>query len=604
MIPPNPTTDPAHQEQTHLENQQEDHGGLAAQNPCAPRETAERSDQLPRGPGDPTPASAGEHPAAPTSRPLTESAARHATGPPGRPAEGMSETVGDPLPMLASEVGPVSARAAEPLDLPVADPVPGRGSRVGSVAEAGSASTGDPLPSTAGEGMVGLPADSKAEPPVGLAGGPAAESSRETTVDIAAKGVIEPEPVIAQRASWLVAEREELLGAAAKVQDIEELSATQPRGEEVLLARAYLMRVAEPPAKALIAFVDAVGPRVAAERVRAAEVPQAVLAETSARRHLDQVLGDFDDAERVRARLIVPEDKEWPAWQLLCFAAAADRGQRWSGAPLGLWVRGTAPMPDAFDRAVSVVGARAASPYGEQVGAEVGYGLATAGMTVVSGAAFGIDGAAHRGALNADGCTVAVLACGVDKDYPQGHAALLERIADTGLVISEYPPGTPPAKHRFLVRNRIIAALSGGTVVVEAGARSGARNTATTAAALGKVVLAVPGPITSAQSVGCHDLLRTGAAMLAGSVAEILEAVGPMGEHLVDRGDGPQRKTDGLGDAALRVHEALRRRTARSTAQVAVESGVPLDRVRALLPELEITGLAERCEEGWRQAPD
>ncbi len=378
----------------------------------------------------------------------------------------------------------------------------------------------------------------------------------------------------------------------------------QPTDEQLRLARAYLMRVAEPPATALLAFVDAVGPRAAAARVRAAEVPPQVLAETSARRHLDQAAGDLEDAERVGARLIVPEDAEWPAWQLLCLAAAADRGQRWSGAPLGLWVRGTAPMPDMFDRAVSVVGARSATPYGEQVAAEVGFGLASAGMTVVSGAAFGIDGAAHRGALNAEGRTVAVLACGVDRDYPQGHAALLERIADTGLVISEYPPGTPPAKHRFLVRNRLIAALSGGTVVVEAGVRSGARNTAATAAALGKVVLAVPGPITSAQSVGCHDLLRTGAATLAGSVAEILEALGPVGEHLIERPDGPQRRTDGLGDDALRVHEALRRRTARSTAQVAVESGVPLDRVRALLPELEITGLAERGEEGWRQAPD
>ncbi|HEY7597966.1 MAG TPA: DNA-processing protein DprA [Actinophytocola sp.] len=364
------------------------------------------------------------------------------------------------------------------------------------------------------------------------------------------------------------------------------------------------MRVAEPPATALLGFVEAVGPLVAAERVRAADVPAAVLTETSARRHLDQAAGDLEDAERVGARLVVPEDKEWPAWQLLCLATAADRGQRWSGVPLGLWVRGPATLPDVFDRAVSVVGARSASTYGESMAAEIGYGLAAAGMTVVSGAAFGIDGSAHRGALNADGCTVAVLACGVDKDYPLGHAALLDRIAETGLVISEYPPGTPPAKHRFLVRNRLIAALSSGTVVVEAGVRSGARNTATTAAALGKVVMAVPGPITSATSVGCHDLLRTGAAILAGSLAEILEAVGPVGEHLADHPDGPHHRTDGLGDDALRVHEALHRRATRSTARVAVESGVPLDRVRAILPELELTGLAERCEGGWRQAPD
>jgi DNA processing protein len=383
-----------------------------------------------------------------------------------------------------------------------------------------------------------------------------------------------------------------------------EPTAIQPFGEEIRLARAYLMRVAEPPASALLNFVDAIGPVAAAERVRAAEVPPAVLAETSSRRHLDLAESDLADAARAGARLIIPEDEEWPAWQLLCLSAASDRGQRWAGSALGLWARGTASTAGLFDRAVSVVGARSATSYGEHVATEVGYGLASAGMTVVSGAAFGIDGAAHRGALNADGLTVAVLGCGVDIAYPAGHATLLDRIADGGLVLSEYPPGTPPAKYRFLVRNRLIAALSSGTVVVEAGVRSGARNTATTAAALGKVVLAVPGPITSVMSVGCHDLLRTGGALLAGSVAEILEAVGPVGEHLAERPDAPHRRTDGLGDDALRVHEALRRRTGRSTAQVAVESGVALDRVRALLPELELTGLAERCEEGWRQAPD
>lgn len=378
--------------------------------------------------------------------------------------------------------------------------------------------------------------------------------------------------------------------------------ATQPFGEELRLARAYLMRVAEPPATALLDFVDGVGPVDAAARVRTADVPPAVLAETSSRRHLDLAGSDLADAARAGARLVVPEDEEWPGWQLLCLSAVSDRGQRWAGSALGLWARGTSSMADMFDRAVSVVGARSATSYGEHVATEVGYGLAAAGMTVVSGAAYGIDGSAHRGALSADGITVAVLGCGVDHAYPAGHATLLDRIADRGLVLSEYPPGTPPAKYRFLVRNRLIAALSSGTVVVEAGVRSGARNTATTAGALGKVVLAVPGPITSAMSVGCHDLLRTGGALLAGSVAEILEAVGPVGEHLSDRPDGPRRRTDGLGDAALRVFEALHRRAARSTAQVAVESGVALNRVRALLPELELTGLAERCEEGWRQA--
>lgn len=377
---------------------------------------------------------------------------------------------------------------------------------------------------------------------------------------------------------------------------------TAPAGEEVLLARAYLMRVAEPPAFALHAFVDIVGPVEAAMRVRRSEVPVAVLAETEARRHLDIAAEDLVAAAKVGARLLVPEDPDWPAWQLLCLGPPIDRGLRGAGLPLGLWVRGTAPVADVFDRAVSVVGARAATGYGEHVAAEVGYGLAAAGMTVVSGAAYGIDGAAHRGALNAGGPTVAVLACGVDLSYPAGHSGLLDGIAGSGLVISEYSPGTNPGRHRFLVRNRLIAALSSATVVVEAGIRSGARNTATTAAALGKVVLAVPGPITSAMSVGCHDLLRTGGAQLAGSVPEILEAVGPVGEHLDPGRPAARRSTDGLADQALRVHEALRRDESLGVAEVAVDSGVPFERVRALLPELELTGHAVRHDDGWRQA--
>ncbi|GAB3456079.1 DNA-processing protein DprA [Actinophytocola sediminis] len=379
---------------------------------------------------------------------------------------------------------------------------------------------------------------------------------------------------------------------------------TATASDEYRLARAYLMRVAEPPAAALLSLVDAVGPVAAAAAVRAADVPDRVLAETSARRHLELAESDLVDAQRAGARLVVPEDEEWPAWPLLCLAAACDRGQRWAGSPLGLWARGPARLADTFERAVSVVGARSATGYGDYVAADIGHHLARAGMTVVSGAAYGIDGAAHRGALAADGLTVAVLGCGVDVHYPAGHATLIDRIAARGLVLSEYPPGTPPARYRFLVRNRLIAALSTGTVVVEAGIRSGARNTATTAAALGKVVLAVPGPITSATSAGCHDLLRTGTAILAGSVPEILESVGPVGEHLAEPAQGPTRRTDGLTGEAFRVHEALGRRTGRTPARIAVESGVPIDRVRALLPELELTDLAQRCDEGWRRAPE
>jgi DNA processing protein len=377
---------------------------------------------------------------------------------------------------------------------------------------------------------------------------------------------------------------------------------TAPAGEEIRLARAYLMRVAEPPALALHAFVNVEGVLAAAERVRKGDAPPAVQHETESRKHLDLAGEDLVTAEKAGARLLVPEDPEWPAWQLLCLAAPTDRGLRGSGVPLGLWVRGDAQVGEVFDQAVSVIGARSASDYGRFVAMEIGYELSSAGMTVVSGAAYGIDGAAHKGSLNAGGPTVAVLGCGIDISYPAGHDELLTKIAGNGLIVSEYPPGTNPARHRFLVRNRLIAALSTATVVVEAGVRSGARNTATTAAALGKVVLAVPGPITSATSVGCHDLLRTGAASLAGSVAEIVEAVGPIGEYLRAPGTSPRRSTDGLAEQALRVHEGLRREAGRSAEEVAVDSGVPLERVRALLTELELTGHAERHEDGWRQA--
>jgi DNA processing protein len=289
-------------------------------------------------------------------------------------------------------------------------------------------------------------------------------------------------------------------------------------------ARAYLMRVAEPPAVSLTAFIEAHDAMEAAARVRSGDVPPAVQRETEARRHLDLADEDLAAAEKVGARLLVPEDPEWPAWQLLCLDPPIER-LRGAGQPLGLWIRGQAPVAGLFDQAVSVIGARTATSYGEFVATEIGYTLGSAGMTVVSGAAYGIDGAAHRGALKAGGPTVAVLGCGVDIAYPAGHSRLLDSIASDGLIVSEYPLGTNPARHRFLVRNRLVAALSTATVVVEAGERSGTRNTATTAAALGKTVLAVPGPITSAQSVGCHDLIQAGTARLAGSVPELLEAV-------------------------------------------------------------------------------
>lgn len=230
-----------------------------------------------------------------------------------------------------------------------------------------------------------------------------------------------------------------------------------PGQRELRRARAYLSRVVEPPAQAISELIDEVGAVRAARLVAAGQVPHRVAAETSARRGDDRAEADLSAIAALGGRLVVPEDGEWPAAALSCFTtpnALAD--ERWR-PPVALWVRGHR-LDELGERAVAVVGARAATGYGEHVAAEFGYGLAESGVTVVSGAAFGIDGAAHRGALAAEGYTVAVQACGLDRAYPAGHQGLLDRIAASGAVVSEYPPGARPARHRFLVRNRLIAA--------------------------------------------------------------------------------------------------------------------------------------------------
>jgi DNA processing protein len=366
--------------------------------------------------------------------------------------------------------------------------------------------------------------------------------------------------------------------------------------DEIRLARAYLLRVAEPPAPEVVSLVADLGPVRAAELVRAGKAAQD---ETAARRHLDFAERDMAEAAAGKARLVIPEDEEWPAWQLLALANAAARGVPGMTTPLALWVRGSARLDELVQEAVAVIGARAATGYGEHVAADLAYGLAEREVTVVSGAAHGIDGYAHRGALGAKGSTIAVLACGVDVAYPAGHTELLARIAVSGAVVSEYPPGTRPARHRFLVRNRLIAALAAGTVVVEAGRRSGSRNTAATTSALGRPLMAVPGPVTSAMSVGCHDLLRTAGATAVCTVADVMADAGRIGVDATTRSDEPPRSTDGLDRVMLRVHEELPPRGGVSAERIAVGSGVPLSRVRALLPELELLGLVQKCEAGW-----
>jgi DNA processing protein len=380
-------------------------------------------------------------------------------------------------------------------------------------------------------------------------------------------------------------------------------------------ARAWLSRAVEPGTIDLWRFVDRLGPVAAVQLIRSGRAPARIVGLVGARAAQDESLDDLRRAERCGARLVVPEDDEWPAFPLHALTlataeepdAAADQSKRTHALvpPLGLWVRGPARLDELADRSVAIVGSRASTAYGEHVAAEFGYRLAERGWTVVSGGAFGIDAAAHRGALAADGATVAVLACGVDRPYPAGNGALLNRIADSGLLVSEWPPGAAPHQHRFLVRNRLIAALTRGTVVVEAAARSGATATAKRAQKLGRQVLVVPGPITSAMSVGCHELLRdreSGAA-LAGSAAHVIEAVGGIGTDLAEPPERPVGPRDGLSDLAVRVLDACPVRTGVSPERLAMTAGCEVVEVLRVLPALELADLVQWTGTGWRLAP-
>lgn len=255
---------------------------------------------------------------------------------------------------------------------------------------------------------------------------------------------------------------------------------------------------------------------------------------------------DLDAIAALGGRLVCPGDAEWPA-------TLADLGDR---RPVALWVRGAARLDAVTDRSVAIVGSRAATPYGNQVAAELAVELGDRGWATVSGGAYGIDAGAHRGSLAAGAPTVAVLACGVDVSYPSGNRRLFEEVAAAGLLVSEWPPGSSPTRLRFLWRNRVIAALARGTVVVEMGHRSGARRTCSEAARLGRHVMAVPGPVTSAVSVGCHALLRAREAECVTSAAEVLELVSRVGD-LPPEPEVPGGRRDRLSQEAQRVLDAL-----------------------------------------------
>ncbi|WP_422738781.1 DNA-processing protein DprA [Micromonospora sp. WMMD729] len=383
--------------------------------------------------------------------------------------------------------------------------------------------------------------------------------------------------------------------------------------EESRLARVALTWLAEPGTRVVHELVKRSGPVATLDLLLDGGSPDRRLAAAVAAR---MSAGDaravaaeaLDRAARLGARLVTPDDDEWPArvadLGTLRLPDLTRRVDVETAPPLCFWVRGGWPLGEALDRSVAVVGARAATAYGQHVATDLGYGLAERDWTVVSGGAFGIDAAAHRGALNAEGLTVAVLACGVDRPYPMGNTALFDRIADTGLLVSEWSPGAEPLRPRFLIRNRVIAGGTLGTVVVEASARSGATQTARRAIHTGRVAMVVPGPVTSAMSVGAHELLREHPkARLVTGVAHVLEEVGRIGADLAPLARGPQRPTDDLDDDARSVLEALPRRGARGVDALAARAGLDVRTALRKLALLEELSMVVRRDDGYALAP-
>lgn len=359
--------------------------------------------------------------------------------------------------------------------------------------------------------------------------------------------------------------------------------------DEERLARVALSRVVEPGD-------ERVG-RLVAE-TSAAEVWSALVAKDLRVTGVDGYLlrlpeadahRDLECAEAAGIRVVVPGDPQWPD-RLAGFGPKT---------PLLLWVKGEPDLTALTARSVAIVGARAATDYGEYVAAELAADLAVRGWTVVSGGAYGIDARAHRGSLAAQGSTVAVLACGVDVAYPRGHQALFSDIAGRGLLVGELPPGCTPTRFRFLERNRLIAGLTDGVVVVEAAVRSGAANTARWAERLGRPVMAVPGPVTSSMSAGCHALLRSHTAECVTDAAEVIEVVGRLGADLAPERQGDVDPRDSLRQEPRTVLEAIPARGSCTPDRLARLTGVDPRRLLGILGELEAAGWVDRDEDGW-----
>lgn len=378
-------------------------------------------------------------------------------------------------------------------------------------------------------------------------------------------------------------------------------SSSRADEEQVLLATIAWSRIAEPGEVPAGALVSQLGPVAALDWLRSGRDTPPGMADhpgwrTAASRWRPR-LRDLDprrELSGIRRRggtVLLPWAPGWPP-------GLADLGDT---APLCLWVLGSPDVAGLTQRAVAVVGARASTGYGTEITREIAVGLAERGVTVVSGGAFGIDAAAHRASLAVGGPALAVMAGGLDRFYPVAHGELLEQVAAAGAVVSEAPPGTAPMRQRFLARNRLIAALGQATVVVEAAWRSGALSTARHAAELMRPVGAVPGPVTSMASAGCHRLLREGAAVCVTDASEVLELVAGL-DHAPSEPEVAEGLLDGLRADHARVLDALPLRGAAEVDNLVRVCGLDVGSTLASLGALEIAGRVERSGSGWRRA--
>ena len=300
---------------------------------------------------------------------------------------------------------------------------------------------------------------------------------------------------------------------------------------------------------------------------------------------LADVVSSFEVAAIVKARLLIPKSRFWPD-QLSDLAEAT---------PHCLWYRSNLDEPPTASASISIVGSRNSTSYGDWVTSEIVADCAARDLTIVSGGAYGIDATAHRSALANDQTTIAFLAGGIDRLYPSGNAAIFEKIIERGAAVAEQAPGASPTKWRFLQRNRLIAAMSSATIVVEAGQRSGALNTVTHALELGRSVGAVPGPITSQTSAGCNRIISEG---LVSSIC----APGEAADLALGKAGWFQAPFDGLGSYETRALDAMTW-GALPESQLASSAGLTARELSIALRQLSLLGHVKQTDKGWLKLP-